>query len=115
MGSPWKMPTLTQCEELIDNTNHTWTTIKGKDGMKFISKTDTSKYIFLPATGEWLVTDDGYEGCFNSDTGDYWSTCWYDSRYAYQLSVYNTAYGPSATTHYASGSRSHGRPVVAVQ
>ena len=50
------MPTYDQANELINNTNHTYTTINGKYGMKFTSKTDTSKYIFLPAGGFWNST-----------------------------------------------------------
>ena len=53
MGSPWKMPTKTQGEELINCTNHIYTTINGVNGMKFTSNTDTSKYIFLTAAGKW--------------------------------------------------------------
>ena len=51
MGSPWKMFTQAQGQELIDGTNSTWTTINGVNGRKFTSKTDSSKYIFLPAGG----------------------------------------------------------------
>ena len=32
MGSPWKMPTKNQCQKLIDNTNHTWTTLNAVNG-----------------------------------------------------------------------------------
>ena len=53
MGSPWKMFTQAQGQELIDGTNSTWTTINGVNGRKFTSKTDSSKYIFLPAGGDW--------------------------------------------------------------
>ena len=45
------MPTITQCQQLIDNTISTWTTINRVNGYIFISKTDTSNYIFLPASG----------------------------------------------------------------
>lgn len=49
MGSQWKIFTQTQGQELIDGTNSTWTSINGVNGRKFISKTDSTKYIFLPA------------------------------------------------------------------
>ena len=35
MGSPWKMPTYNQANELINNTTSTWTTINGVNGRKF--------------------------------------------------------------------------------
>ena len=49
LGGKWRMPTLMEAHELDDNTNHVWTTINGVNGFKFISKTDSNKWIFLPA------------------------------------------------------------------
>ena len=54
MGSDWRMPTSDECEELINNTINEWITNyngTGVNGRKFTSKTDTSKYIFIPAEG----------------------------------------------------------------
>lgn len=45
------MPTREQLIELIANTTYEWTSINGVNGGKFTSKTDSSKYIFLPAAG----------------------------------------------------------------
>ena len=56
MGEPWMMFTKTQGQELIDHTTSTWTSINGVNGRKFTSKTDSSKYIFLPAGGYWKDT-----------------------------------------------------------
>ena len=57
MGTPWRMFTKTQAEELISGTNSTWTTVNGKNGRKFINKKDSTKYIFLPAGGWWWETN----------------------------------------------------------
>ena len=57
MGSPWKMPTKEQCQELIDNTTSTWTTINGVNGRAFYNKTNPSKYIFFPTAGMFLDTN----------------------------------------------------------
>ena len=49
-----RMPTQDDIQELIDNTFHEWVenfNNSNVNGMKFISKTDTSKYIFIPAAG----------------------------------------------------------------
>ena len=81
MGSPWKMFTQTQGQELIDNTNHTWTTIKGVNGRKFTSKTDSSKYIFLPAGG-WYEFNRCYQ---ESITGNFSSTKCYSNSNATNL------------------------------
>ena len=51
MGGDWRMPTQSECQELLDNTTNEWTTINNVNGWKFTSKTDTSKYIFIPAAG----------------------------------------------------------------
>ena len=50
-GGNWKMPTEAQFRELFDNTNKEWTTVNSVSGYKFINKTDSSKYIFIPAAG----------------------------------------------------------------
>ena len=55
MGSEWRMPTKNECQELLNKTDHVWVTNyngTGVNGMKFTSKTDTSKYIFIPAAGK---------------------------------------------------------------
>ena len=54
MGGDWRMPTDNDFQELLDNTTIEWVTDfngSGVNGMKFISKADTTKYIFIPASG----------------------------------------------------------------
>ena len=51
MGGEWRIPTQSECQELLDNTTNEWTTINNVNGWKFTSKIDTSKYIFIPAAG----------------------------------------------------------------
>ena len=51
MGGGWRMPTSAQCQELINNTNYSWTTINGVKGAKFTSKTNSKAYVFFPASG----------------------------------------------------------------
>ena len=48
MGGDWRLPTGTNMEELIANTNYEYATIDGIEGGKFTNKSDSSKYIFLP-------------------------------------------------------------------
>lgn len=52
MGGDWHIPTIIQVRELFDYTINTWTTLNEVGGMKFISKQDNSKYIFIPACGD---------------------------------------------------------------
>lgn len=45
------MPTKAQFNELLSGTTNEWTTENGVYGRRFTSKTDSSKYIFIPASG----------------------------------------------------------------
>ena len=54
MGGDWRMPTQTEIQELLENTENEWIfdyNGTGVSGRKFTSKADTSKYIFFPAAG----------------------------------------------------------------
>ena len=73
MGDEWRMPTKVECQELIDNTKHEWAenfNESGVNGIKFISKTDTNKYIFIPAAG----SRDGSSFIHQGSYGDVWSS-----------------------------------------
>ena len=96
MGSPRTMPTRDQYQELIDNTTSTWTTINGVNGRKFISKTDSSKYIFLPAGGGLKDTNyvQSNEHCYYRS-----ATIWSDSSYACTMST-DATYLPYQTYSY---------------
>ena len=91
MGDGWRIPTQYECQELIDNTTNKWITNyngTGVNGRKFISKTDESKYIFIPAAGE------GYDGLV-SGVGEY-GTVW--------ISSLNTSYPDNAWCFRTSSS-----------
>ena len=49
-GGSWRMPTIEECQELINNCTVEWTKKNGVYGCKFISKKNGNS-IFLPATG----------------------------------------------------------------
>ena len=60
MGGNWHMPSKEQFNELIANTNSTWENNyngSGINGRLFISKSDESKKLFIPASG---FLSDGY-------------------------------------------------------
>ena len=74
-----KMPTREQYQELFSETDHSWVNnfnSSGINGMKFVSKKDSSKYIFIPASGlAWHGSFDfvgNYGGLWSSsvDTSD---------------------------------------------
>lgn len=56
MGGIWRIPTKEECQELINNTTSTWydsgnIEFNGVSGVKFTNKSDSTKYIFVPAGG----------------------------------------------------------------
>ena len=63
MGGSWHMPSPDQISELINETVSELVTLDDAKGMKFTSKKDKSKYIFIPAAGsalDGLVVGSGY-------------------------------------------------------
>ena len=68
MGSDWRMPTMDDFIELLDNTTNEWTQVNGVNGRKFTASNGNS--IFIPAAG----------GCFNGsvvhvgNNGNVWSS-----------------------------------------
>ena len=93
MGALWKMPTSYQVGNLINGTTSKWITLNGVNGYKFTSKTDSSKYIFLPAAGNW------YNSSYVNSTpiGRYWYIMTNTSTTAYLIyfSSDNLDTGPS--------------------
>lgn len=66
-----KMPTTKQLAELKTYTNNEWTTINNIVGWKFTSKTDATKYIFIPAAGHFCdgkQLGENIDGCIWSNT-----------------------------------------------
>lgn len=66
-GPEWRMPTSEEYDELIQNTECTWTSMNGVDGRLFTAENGNS--VFFPATGFRL---DGELICTN--LGIYWSS-----------------------------------------
>ena len=71
-GGSWRMPTITEFQELIDNCTWTGTTMNGVNGYKVTSKKSgySSRSIFLPAAGCRYGTSLLSAGEF----GYYWSS-----------------------------------------
>ena len=67
-GGSWRMPTIAEFGELIDNCTWTWTTQNGYDGWRLTGPNGNS--IFLPAAGY----RDGSSSIDVSYNGEYWSS-----------------------------------------
>lgn len=93
MGSQWRMPTQNEMNELQRETNGTWTTINGVNGMKFASKTDSNRYLFIPAAGYKSGTNTYNQGTY----GYMWSSTPSDSSYAIRCYVNNNNYKVEAS------------------
>ena len=104
-GVPWRMPSLTQIQELLDNCSSIWTTQNGVKGRKFTGPNGGS--IFLPAAGgRW---DSGLD--YAGTGGYYWSSSLLEGYpyYAYYLSF------NSGSAYWGSGYHIYGRSVRPVR
>ena len=72
-GSPWRLPSKSEIDELVNNCTWEWTTMNGVNGYKVKSKKN-SNYIFLPAAGWWESSLDN-----RGSYGGYWSGTPYES------------------------------------
>ena len=80
MGGDWRMPTEAEFQELLSGTTNEWIADydgTGVSGRKFTHKTDTSKYIFIPAAGNGINDSVKYVG----SSGYVWSSS-LDTSYA---------------------------------
>ena len=68
LGSPWRMPTVDEIQELIDKCTWTWTTQDGVNGCQVDGPNGNA--IFLPAAGYYK----GSVLFLHGDTGRYWSS-----------------------------------------
>ena len=111
-GGDWVMPTQAELQALYDNTTNAWTTDyngTGVAGRVFTSKKDTSKSIFLPATGYFGGTSVARVG----SSGSCWSSSLYTDDLAGAFHLYfNSDYvNPANSSYYRCYGRSV-RPVI---
>ena len=90
-----RMPTQPEFQELYDNTNKSWTIINRVNGMKFTSKTDESKYIFIPAAGSHSGSSPAVQGT----SGLVWSSSLYTETY---YSAFHLEFGADAENFYTN-------------
>lgn len=110
-GSAWRMPTTLEWQLLGQNVDVTWTADYQGSGVKgtiLTDKTDSSKVLFFPSTGNL------YQGYLNMDSeGWYWSkSLAYDDYHSYGV---RCIFGYNPNYSYNSNSRNYGfaiRPVA---
>ena len=100
-GGSWRMPTIAECQELIDKCTWTRTTYNGVKGQKVTGPNGNS--IFLPAAGYRGSTSVYYQGLH----GYYWSGT-LDEGYSYN--AYSLLFS-LGNAYWDSGYRSNGQSV----
>ena len=80
-GGSWRMPTMAEQDELLNNCTWTWTTQNGVNGYKVTSKSNGNS-IFLPAAGYRIHSNLNKAGSY----GSCWSSSFYTGHCAYVLS-----------------------------
>ena len=110
MGGDWRMPTEADFDELLSGTTNEWVTNHngtGVNGWKFTHKTDTSKYIFIPAAGNC------YDGSVYGvgSYGSVWSSSLYTSDHYTALNLYFV----SGYCYMGSSRRYYGQSVRGVR
>ena len=107
-GGKWRMPTMSEIDELRNTSNciWTWTTQNGVNGYKVTSKKNGNS-IFLPAAGY-------RSGSYLDSAGDYGS-CWSSSLSAGSSDYAYSVYFSSSHVGWGAGiGRCYGRSVRAV-
>ena len=105
MGSPCRMPTVGEFQELNSNCDSEWTDEDGVAGRRFTSRINGNS-IFFPAAGYWYGTGLYYHGSY----GNYWSASLYSQAYGYGLGFISEGVSPAS-----SDGRFYGLTVRAVQ
>ncbi|MBO5809355.1 MAG: hypothetical protein J6R32_00850, partial [Bacteroidales bacterium] len=93
-GGSWRMPTIAELKELMNNCTWTWTTQNGVNGCKVTSKTNGNS-IFLPAAGYRggsSLNDAGSFGYFWDSAPDE-SNSYYAHRFYFKRNSYGMDYG----------------------
>ena len=108
LGSPWRMPTKKEYDELVDNCTWRWTTQDGVNGCEVKSKKNGNS-IFLPAAGSRTRSE-----LYNAGSwGHYWSS---SLRSAYPISNYACVLGfDLGSPDWFGGHRECGFPVRPVR
>ena len=105
MGSPCRLPTVGEFQELHNNCDSEWTDEDGVPGRRWTSRINGNS-VFFPASGYYYGTTLDSRG----SSGYYWSGSYVSETYAYLLGFYSGSVSPAD-----SSGRRYGFSVRAVQ
>lgn len=104
-GGSWRMPTETECDELVNRCSWSLTTYRGVDGYKVVGPNGNA--IFLPFAGNYYCDNENEI----ATGGDYWTGTYDSENNSYATLLYVTNEGTHATiSHW----REFGRSIRAV-
>lgn len=98
MGSPYRMPSAADFQELIDNCTHQTITLSGVFGLLLTSNIN-GKTIFLPAVGYY--EDTSLKG--RGSLGRYWSSTYVNSSTCRDLGFDASSVSPSSSNYRQRG------------
>ena len=98
MGSPCRLPTVGEFQELNSNCTSEWTDEDGVAGRRFTSNINGNS-IFFPASGYYNGTTLYYRGSF----GLYWSSSYRSETSAYYMNFYSDGVSPADGLHRRLG------------
>lgn len=93
LGSPCRLPTVGEFQELKSNCTSEWTDEDGVAGRRFTSNINGNS-IFFPASGYYYGTTLNYRGSY----GLYWSSSYYSATRAYYLDFNSSNVGPAISS-----------------
>ena len=105
MGSPCRLPTVGEFQELNSNCDSEWTDEDGVAGRRFTSRINGNS-IFFPASGYYNGTTLNFRGSY----GYYWSSSYISETNAYYMNFYSGGVNPANNSY-----RRYGFSVRAVQ
>lgn len=98
LGSPWRMPTAADFQELYDNCTSVWTTLNGKKGRLFTSNVNGNT-LFFPAAGYYNGSSLDGRGSY----GYYWSSTYGSATNARVLSFSSSSISPQGNDSRRDG------------
>ena len=102
MGGSWRMPSLEEYEELLNNTTNTWTTVEGVNGRLFTGNNGNT--LFFPAAGYAVKDGMGDLGV----AGRYWSSSLDTSEVSWSNTQALRLYFDSSNCYVNGGARNSG-------
>lgn len=98
LGSPWRMPTAAEFQELFDNCATVWTTRNGVDGYLFTSNVNGNT-LFFPAAGYYNGRSHNGRG----SVGYYWSSTYNSAAGARSMNFNSSTVTPQSNFNRRSG------------